>query len=158
MDTQKLKQFTSVLSTNTNSSPSLNFPHHFTKALIDVGVKPDNSSPSSNNYFTNPLIGVGVKPRNSSPSLKFPHHLIYPSIDIGTKPRNSSLSNPLVHVVTIPSKIWRPKVRNSSFIYHNNQSQYPKLTYSTHSKLQHHLLPLHVFQSHISKLLFPQNP
>lgn len=147
MNTQKLKQFTSVLSTNTNSSPSLNFPHHFTKALIDVGVKPDNSSPSSNNYFTNPLIGVGVKPRNSSPSLKFPHHLIYPSIDVGTNPRNS-----------IPSKIWRPKVRNSSFIYHNNQSQYPKLTYSTHSKLQHHLLPLNVFQSQRSKLLFPQNP
>ena len=42
-------------------------------------------------------------------------------IDVGIKSRNSSLYNPLVHVITVPPKIWRPKARNKykPIIYHD---------------------------------------
>ena len=85
--------------------PYSTFLHHFTNPLIDVGVKPRNSSPLSNfsHDFTNPLIDVGVKVRNSSPLLN--SHFTNPLIDVGVKIRNSCsllkfLSILLIHLLT----------------------------------------------------------
>ena len=53
--------------------------------------------------------------------LKNSHNFTDPLVDVGVKLRNSRPPNPLVRVITVPTKAWRPKAKNKykPIIYHD---------------------------------------